>query len=571
MNIKYETTDELISFLTTEYFENDIKFIKLQIEFKDCISPKPLTIKWVDNIVDVAGIWAPSFKENEIRADWGKKIVESQLTRNMPMFTLFSVSGENKFTVALSDVKNLIYLGNGVVEETGLFESEIKLFNNPMKPIKNYELIIRIDKRKINYCDSIKECRKWWDSLGNQKCNVPLESKEPIYSSWYNFHQNLNQNELLDEIKIAASLGFKTLIIDDGWQCDDNNRGYAYTGDWNVTKNKFYDFKKFVMDCHSLGVKVMLWYSVPFIGYNSLKHEVFKDMYLYDIDSYKCSVLDPRFKFVRDYLINLYKDAVLKYDLDGFKLDFIDSFYLFSTSSKDYERMDILVLEEAVDKLLKDIYLELSKIKSNILIEYRQPYIGPLVSSYGNMLRVGDCPYSANTNRREIINLRLTSANTPVHTDMIMWNMNNPIEDCYRQLYCSLFAVPQISVLLKNISSNQYIVIKKFLEYYDQNKHILIDGCLTASTPDNTYSWAKASYKNKDIVVLYSINSFCVENDITDLINLTYNSLYLDFSYKKCLIRIYDCFDNFIREIEVENDIIKLDTPNPCRINIVKR
>ena len=41
----------------------------------------------------------------------------------------------------------------------------------------------------------------------------------------------------------------------------------------------------------------------------------------------------------------------------------------------------IVVLEDAVDKLLKDIYIELSKIKSDVLIEYRQAYVGPLVVS----------------------------------------------------------------------------------------------------------------------------------------------------------------------------------------------
>lgn len=35
-------------------------------------------------------------------------------------------------------------------------------------------------------------------------------------------------------------------------------------------------------------------------------------------------MLDPRYKEVRDFLSALYKKALLEWDLDGFKLDFID-------------------------------------------------------------------------------------------------------------------------------------------------------------------------------------------------------------------------------------------------------
>ena len=37
-------------------------------------------------------------------------------------------------------------------------------------------------------------------------------------------------------------------------------------------------------------------------------------------------VLDPRFPEVRQYLIDLYRSFITDYDMDGFKLDFIDSF-----------------------------------------------------------------------------------------------------------------------------------------------------------------------------------------------------------------------------------------------------
>ena len=570
MEFKYESLDKVKDIIKTEYLKDDILFVKLTIFFDELISPKPMTIRWLEHIVDVAGIWAPCFKDNELRANWGKRGIESQLARYMPQFTYYSANGNNRYTICLDDVKNLIGMESGIIEENGLFEMEIKLFNTPLKPIDKYELLIRIDRRDIKYFDSIKDCKKWWESLGYKPCNVPKSAFDPVYSSWYNFHQNLDQDKLFEEIKLASMLGFKTLIIDDGWQCDDNNRGYAYTGDWQVTNNKFYDLKKFVSDCHNLGVKVMVWYSVPFIGRLANIVEKFKGKYLAFLDWCDAYALDPRFKEVRDYLINLYKDALIKWDLDGFKLDFIDAFYLYEQSSKEYKKMDIVVLEDAVDKLLKDIYIELSKIKSDVLIEYRQAYVGPLVVSYGNMLRVGDCPYSANTNKREIVNLRLTSGITSVHTDMIMWHKDNPGYDCYRQLYASLFSVPQISVLLKDLKGEHYQIIKNYLNYYNENKEVLFEGVFTASTPDNGYAWAKSSYKNKDIIALYNMNSYKIDNDITDIIYLASNKhIYLEFDLK-VEVNVIDYLGNNILNNSFEKGIIRLDIPDSCRINIKK-
>ena len=36
----------------------------------------------------------------------------------------------------------------------------------------------------------------------------------------------------------------------------------------------------------------------------------------------------------------------------------------------------------------------LTKIKTDVLIEFRQSYIGPLMRKYGNLFRAGDCPGS---------------------------------------------------------------------------------------------------------------------------------------------------------------------------------
>ena len=62
------------------------------------------------------------------------------------------------------------------------------------------------------------------------------------------------------------------------------------------------------------------------------------------------------------------------------------------------------------------------------MIEFRQPYIGPLMRKYGNIFRAGDCPNSALENRVRTTDLHILSGTTAVHSDMIMWHYEDQVE-----------------------------------------------------------------------------------------------------------------------------------------------
>ena len=66
----------------------------------------------------------------------------------------------------------------------------------------------------------------------------------------------------------------------------------------------------------------------------------------------------------------------------------------------------------------------LQAIKPDLLIEFRQEYIGPAIRQYGNMLRAGDCPGDMAANRIRTANLSITSGHTAVHAEMIEWKVD---------------------------------------------------------------------------------------------------------------------------------------------------
>ena len=60
---------------------------------------------------------------------------------------------------------------------------------------------------------------------------------------------------------------------------------------------------------------------------------------------------------------------------------------------------DFASVNEATDRMMTDVLAELRKVKPDVMIEFRQPYIGPLIRKYGNMFRASDCPNSYLANR----------------------------------------------------------------------------------------------------------------------------------------------------------------------------
>ena len=421
-----------------ELRDNGVTRFDISIEFGKACIPTPVTIVFYTPMIDTDAIWSPMGTNFDVVPNWRPHACESRLTGKMPLISLVAADGQNLITAALSDVKNNICFSAGVVEESCDTEWKITLFRTPSAPCSRYDLTLWMDDRQLPLYETVRAAVSRWERTYIPGF-VPEDAYEPLYSTWYNFHQKISPDALLEELKAAKELGFRTVIVDDGWQCTDNNRGYIFTGDWQPQPEKIGDVRCFADACHALGLKVMFWYSVPFVGSGSQNYSRFTGKYLRIANDGEFGVLDPRYPEVRDFLVTLYRDAMQTYALDGLKLDFIDEFYFGADITLPTDDMDIPVLEDAVFRLMCDIHDAVIAVKPDALIEFRQTYVGPAVRAFGNMLRVNDCPYSANTNTRGVAELRMTSGKTAVHTDMIMWHPSTPKEDVSRQLLAAMF------------------------------------------------------------------------------------------------------------------------------------
>lgn len=529
--------------------------------------PPKFTVSMSMPQTDMNYMWSGLNEDRcHLRPDWGANF-RTHLSVDMPLYAFLNDNNENRLTIASSEPLREVNACMGLREEGCRVIANLTYFNTPEAPIDSYETKILLDSRKVFWGDAVRDGVAWMTSeAGIEPVDAPADAFAPLYSSWYQFHQDVSDKAIEEECRRAAALGMKTIIVDDGWQTDDNNRGYAFCGDWEVSKNRFPDFASHVKKVQDMGMKYMLWYSVPFVGKKSKNFDRFTGKYL-RVD-YEKGILDPRFPEVREFLCKTYEDAMLNYGLDGFKLDFIDQFVMPSNDpavEENYAGRDIKTVPEAVNVLMKDVYSRLKAIKPNVLIEFRQRYVGPAIRQYGNMLRAADCPGDMRGNRQRIANLRLTSGHTAVHADMLEWNNADTPESVARHIFSAMFGVVQYSLMLNDLPADHMRMVKHWIGFLGDHRKTLLQSGFRGYHPEAGYPVVEAMSDEERIITVYQDGNVVDAGNAdvpTYIINATGGrTLYVDFATAPESIDVYDVFGDKVATVKGKKGVDRIDVP----------
>ncbi|WP_394975466.1 glycoside hydrolase family 36 protein [uncultured Croceitalea sp.] len=532
---------------------NDLAIYSLDLQSKEEFVPEPIVLEWKIPALNIKGLWKPTSDfSKRIEADWELENHESRISIDSPVLALFGNKDENVLCFSCSNAINKIELGAKYREEDDFIYCKIILFTECKYAITDFSIEIRLDYRDIHFSQALKETGLWWESFEALKpSKVPEIAKKPLYSTWYQFHQNLDEDLLLKECSLAKELGFEAIIIDDGWQTKDNNRGYDYTGDWQ--SERFEDFGTLVDRMQDLGMKVGLWYSVPFCGKKSKAYQRFKGKFLTENHRW-APVFDPRFPEIRNYLVSIYVAAAKDLGLDGFKLDFIDDFKAYpDTCFEPNAERDFTSINDAVDALLTQVSDEVRKVNPHIFIEFRQKYTGPAMRKYGNMLRAFDCPGDYTMNRVRIADIKMLCGNTAVHSDMVTWHFDETVENAALHYLNTMFGVPQISVMLHEAPMAHINMIRFYTDFWNRNTELLLAGNFTPTSPMANYPIKRVSSDEKTIIGVFENNFIDLEsthNQIDILNAKPSQSIILvakhNFGTFKC--QIFDCEGAMVKE-----------------------
>ena len=533
-------------------------------EIPESEKEETLWVEWYEDVTNTVGCWYPDCGYvRAYGADWQRRRTTS-LSVSAPVYCLYDQRGNNCITIALSEAVRETEWKIGVHEEDGRFLFQCKIHMGRGRS----EVKLYINEGKTVYSRVLGKVQTWWkDGCGIVPAIVPEAAKMPFYSTWYSYHQNMEEKQLERECELAAQMGFKGIIVDDGWQTDDNHRGYAFCGDWKPSETKFPHMREHVAYVHFLGMKYMLWVSIPFIGKNSGIWKKFSDKLLEYQEEMNAGVADIRYKEVREYLMEQYVDLVKNYDLDGLKMDFIDEFHEGAATPEYNENMDFRDVQDALEHMMVQLYEKLRELNPDILIEFRQKYVGPYIRKFGNILRVDDCPMSQLSNRVGLVDLRILSGDTAVHSDMVMWNKAEEPEGVAIALQHCFFGSLQLSVRLEECKQEILEVIRYYMELTQEWFEERLEGDFTAKHPEHLYPVVYGEKENRAVVGVYEEDQvICVKENWTEVLILNANKgngIYLDLmqtSGKKAVIR--DCIGTVVKSLEkLQDGLVKVEIP----------
>lgn len=241
---------------------------------------------------------------------------------------------------------------------------------------------------------------------------APADAYEPEWCAW-GYGRDFSKKEILETLPTVKKLGFGWVTIDDGWQ---NN-----IGDWEPNPEKFPDgekgFEAFIDSIHSYGLKVRIWWS-PFAAqdstYSAAHYPSRIHQYGFNIQSklalehpgwfildkkgnrvrvswWNSYLLCPALPAVRHYFEAFVRKAILKWKVDGFKLDGQDQNMVPECFNPLHHHKSPFASVKAVPVFFKDIYNEATRLKKGFLIQlcpcgtnfsiYNLPYVNQTVAS----------------------------------------------------------------------------------------------------------------------------------------------------------------------------------------------
>ncbi|MGP3971790.1 hypothetical protein [Streptomyces sp. 6N223] len=382
----------------------------------------------------------------------------------------------------------------GMVEETADFVLDIEcdLGGDP--------LTVHLDTTGDGFAASVAAAGR---RLGLARPQVTAANEAPTLCTWYSFHQDLDARELDRELRIAGTLGFGTLIVDDGWQTPDTERGYGSCGDWRVEPAKVPDAPALVDRALTLGLRTVWWIGTPFVGYRS---RAYREAFLPTIDdepAMEASVLDPRSPRARRHLVERVAELMRSSGAHGLKLDFLERFATArdAPAPADADHPDATAGGLA---LLTELARTVEEVRPDAMLEFREPYVSPSTIRTATMIRVADCPLSPSQNRRGIVSMRLATSGVAVHSDPIMWSPSDSPERIAQHLLAALFGVPQVSVRLAEQRDSAVDVLRHWLAFWRRHARVLLHGELAVTGVAAGYTVVRAAGGGRVISVRYA-------------------------------------------------------------------
>ncbi len=452
-----------------------------------------MQIRFSVPILDMHGYWVPESRTPSTKIVW---VIESKSAgqRAFPFIAFFNSRQINRLSAGLTNLTDDARILAKMNQEKCTYDITIEVALG--KDSQDFELVI--DQRPQVWTESLADWRK---ALALPLPEFPEGAWEPVFCTWYAVHAAVTQDWVEKNAEIASRLGFRTLIIDDGWCFDVMKRvspetistWYEMIGDWFLSEKKFPDFENHRKRVQAMGMKYLLWVAPFLIG---AKSELYKQLADIVKPEYHegCYTFDSSRKEAAKLLLGKMKHVIQDYGLDGLKVDFLD--YIFPNMEEPRG--------EDTTHFIQELARTIREVKKDALIEFRQAYATPGMLAYGTQFRAGDVPFDFIDNFHRLAQIRISVGDgVPVHADPAYWHPQESPVNISRHMIASLAGVPMLSMDLLAISEMEQRIIRHWLGFYQAHRETFNYGKWDVTYHQSGAAYAMVSNEKESIIILH--------------------------------------------------------------------
>ena len=440
-----------------------------------------LSLSWEVPATDAHGLYFGGYPGDELSYLPFHRLEKTvRAHTGVPYTALVHRNGANRFSLGLLEQRVDVTLHAQLSELTRCYHFRLERpgtseRNGQTLGGKEWRETLYVSTRSAPWFEELQAYVRWVDrKQPSPALPVPEHAFDPVFCTWTAVHHDVSHDWTMRTLPLAADLGFKTFIMDDGWFLEGGLFGdYRHVGSWQPETSKFPDFAEHVRAVKDLGFRYLLWVAPFMIGYDNPRAEQEAHLLTTGQRPERFHNLSPwhpdTARVVRELLLGLLE----RYDLDGFKLDFIDALKPWAERGPDAlpatmgERM-AAILSEAVDELVKR--------KPGLLTEFRNTYTNLASRRYANLYRSSDVPINPGLNRWQATLLRLLAPDRAVHTDPALWHPDDSDENVAVHLINLIAAVPMVSVELDRYPASHLALIRHWLGFYEAHRRTLVHG-----------------------------------------------------------------------------------------------
>ncbi|NQU11853.1 alpha-galactosidase [bacterium] len=328
---------------------------------------------------------------------------------------------------------------------------------------------------------------------------APAHCFEPSYCTWYAWHGALDQDSVERGARLARDLGFGTLILDDGWAYDPDQRvgpvlgpWHRFQGDYEPSTRKFPDFRGHIERVQAMGLRFLLWVAPALVGVESRAYQRFGPRLLEPWLQEGARVIDPRDPEMTEYVTAAIERLVATYPVDGFKVDY--DYALYGPDQTPYW------LGPAYAAFVQRLVARVRAVRPTV--EWNLPW-NPFSGSVTRAFRAVDVPFDPESNRLVMANLRPLTGRGALYSDPALWSPADPVTVVHRHLVPSLFCVPSVGAPLPDLPAEHHEAIRQWLQFYRRHQDVLNHGAFHAQWADGDFQSFAATRGQRRVLAAF--------------------------------------------------------------------